>query len=82
VTASGIEAGKTGQHYTHIIHDDLNTGENSRTPEACEKVLEHFRLNISILEPEGVIVVIGTRYSANDVIGHILENEIENGNNG
>jgi intein/homing endonuclease len=77
VTASGVEAGKTGQHYDCILHDDLNTGENSNTPEACEKVLDHYRLNTSILEPDGTMVVIGTRYSANDVIGHILENEIE-----
>lgn len=75
ITASGVEAGKVGQHYSVIIHDDLNTAENSRTPEACEKVLQHYKLNISILEPGGTIVVIGTRYSANDVIGYILENE-------
>jgi hypothetical protein len=78
VTASGISAGKTGAHYDVIIHDDLNTGENSGTPEACLKVLNHYRLNTSILEPYGTLVVIGTRYSANDVIGHILDNEVNN----
>jgi hypothetical protein len=78
VVASGIEANKTGAHFDTIIADDLNTDKNSATPEGCQKVLDHYRLNISILEPEGTLVVIGTRYSALDVIGYILENEIEN----
>ena len=75
ITASGIEAGKTGQHYDIIIHDDLNTDANSRTPEARQKVIDHYQMNTAILEPHGEIVVIGTRYSADDAIGYILENE-------
>lgn len=77
VTASGIEAGKTGQHYDIIIHDDINSAENSRTTEARQKVIDHYRLNTSILEPDGIMVIIGTRYSADDLIGFVLENEID-----
>ena len=32
--------------------------------------------NTSILEPDGILVVIGTRYAVDDLIGHIIENEI------
>lgn len=76
VTASGVGSNKVGQHYDLIIHDDLNTDKNSNTPELCQKVIDHYRMNTSILEPGGTMVVIGTRYSENDVIQFILDNEI------
>lgn len=76
VTASGMGAGKTGQHYDVIICDDLNTEENSENPEQRKKILRHYRMNTSILEPDGILAVIGTRYATDDVIGHILANEI------
>lgn len=76
ITASGVAANKTGQHYDMIIHDDMNSDKNSGTPEARQKIIDHYRLNTSILEPDGVMVVIGTRYAADDLIGWILEHEI------
>jgi hypothetical protein len=77
VTCSGIGAQKTGQHYDLIIADDMNSPSNSATPEALVKIIDHYRYYTSILEPDGVIVVIGTRYSAGDLIGHIIRHEIE-----
>ncbi len=77
VTCGGIETVKVGQHYTVIIGDDLNSGNNSATQEGRRKVLDHFRMNTAILEPQGTYVIIGTRYATDDLIGHILENEIE-----
>lgn len=77
VTASGIGAGKTGQHYDLIIADDLNSPQNSLKPELAEKVIDHYRYYTSILEPGGAIVVIGTRYSELDLIGHILRAQEE-----
>lgn len=75
VTASGVGAGKTGQHYDLIIHDDLNSDKNSETHEQRQKVIRHYQMNVSILEPGGTMVVIGTRYASDDVIGWILEKE-------
>ncbi len=77
VTASGVGANKVGQHYDLIIMDDLNTDRNSSTTEQRQKVLRHYQMNVSILEPTGTMVVIGTRYAADDVIGWILENEVK-----
>lgn len=77
VTASGIGAGKVGQHYDVIIHDDLNSDKNSATPELRKKIIDHYKMNTSILEPGGIMVVIGTRYAEDDVIGWIIENEIK-----
>lgn len=76
VRAAGIEVTLVGQHADLIICDDLNSDNNSRTPEACQKVVDHYRMLTSILDPGGEIVVIGTRYSSADVIGHVLDNEI------
>ena len=76
ITASGISAGKTGQHFDVIIHDDLNTEENSQNNEQRKKIIRHYKMNLSILEPHGTLVVIGTRYAIDDVIGDIIENEL------
>lgn len=76
VTASGVNTGKTGQHFDYIIMDDLNSPKNSETPEQRQKVINHYKMNTSILEPDGTMVIIGTRYSSDDCIGFIMENEI------
>lgn len=75
ITCGGIGTTKVGQHFDVIIHDDMNSPSNSNTPENAAKVVEHYRYNVSILEPTGTMVVIGTRYSASDLISHILTNE-------
>lgn len=77
ITASGIGAEKTGQHYDLIICDDLNSPSNSGTSEGRAKVIDHYRYLNSILEPHGTMVIVGTRYAADDVIGFILRNEVE-----
>lgn len=77
VTASGIGAGKTGQHYDVVIFDDLNSPQNSLKPELAQKVVDHYRYYTSILEPGGVISGSGTRYSELDLIGHIMRTEVD-----
>lgn len=79
ITCSGIGAQKTGQHYDIVIADDLNSPRNSHTPEGCQKVVDHYRYYTSLLEQDGTLVVIGTRYSANDLIQYIMSNEIDPG---
>lgn len=76
ITCGGIETVKVGQHYDLIIMDDLNSNNNSGTTEGCQKVIGHYRLNISILEPTGSMAIIGTRYSQSDLIQFILDNEV------
>lgn len=77
VVASGVGAIKTGQHFSLIIGDDLNSHQNSATPELRKKVIDHYRYYTSLLEPDGTIVIIGTRYASDDVIGYVIENEIK-----
>lgn len=76
VTVGGIGTTKVGQHYDIIIGDDYNSPKNSNTPENASKVVDHYKYNLSILEPGGEYVIIGTRYSEADLIGHILINEL------
>lgn len=77
ITCSGIGAQKTSQHYTVIVADDMNSRDNSMSKELREKVIDHYRLYVSLLEPGGTLVVVGTRYAQGDLIGHILDNEVE-----
>jgi hypothetical protein len=76
ITAGGVETEKTGQHYDLIICDDLNSPNNSKTPEARKKVIDHYKYLQAILEPTGTMVVVGTRYADDDIIGWILKNEV------
>lgn len=76
ITVGGVGTTKVGQHYDVIIGDDYNSPNNSDSPEKCQKVISHYKYNTSILEPTGTYVVIGTRYAENDLIGHILSNEV------
>lgn len=76
ITCGGIETVKVGQHYSTIIGDDYNSGNNSLSAEGRAKVIRHYQLNQSILDPGGKYIIIGTRYSVGDLIGFILENEI------
>jgi hypothetical protein len=76
ITASGIGAEKTGQHYSVIIADDLNSPSNSHTPEGRRKVIIHYQYNQAILEPNGILAVIGTRYSADDIPGIVIDTEL------
>ena len=82
ITCSGIGAGKTGNHMDVIVADDLSSYNNTKNPDLAAKTIEHYRLYTSILNPGGTIVVIGTRYSEIDIIGFVIENELEikNGN--
>lgn len=73
ITVGGIETTKVGQHYDLIIGDDYNSPSNSDTPEKCEKVIQHIRYNLNILNPGGEYVFIGTRYAERDVFGWLLK---------
>ncbi len=73
ITVGGIETTKVGQHYDLIIGDDYNSPANSDTPEKCEKVINHIKYNLNILNPGGEYVFIGTRYAERDVFGWLFK---------
>lgn len=73
ITVGGVGTTKVGQHYDKIIGDDYNSPQNSETPEKCQKVIDHVRYNLNILNPNGEYTFIGTRYAERDVIGFFLK---------
>jgi hypothetical protein len=73
ITAGGLGTTRVGQHYGLIIGDDYNSPANSETPEKCQKVIDHVRYNLNILNPGGEYLFIGTRYAERDVIGFMLK---------
>lgn len=73
ITVGGIGTTKVGQHYTCIIGDDYNSPQNSESVEKCQKVIDHVRYNLNILNPGGEYLFIGTRYAERDVIGFFLK---------
>ncbi len=73
ITAGGLGTTRVGQHYDLIIGDDYNSPANSETPEKCQKVIDHVRYNLNILNPGGEYLFIGTRYAERDVIGFFLK---------
>ncbi len=77
ITAGGVGTTKVGQHYDLIIGDDYNSPQNSETPEKCQKVIDHVRYNLNILNPAGEYLIIGTRYAERDVIGFFLADILE-----
>lgn len=77
IATSGVETPRVGLHFDLIIYDDLHSVHNVGTPEQIEKVVNHWRLGSSILEPEGEEITIGTRWHMADLYGVIIEQEIE-----
>lgn len=76
ITCGGVGTIKVGQHYDLIIGDDYNSNKNSNTDEGRKKIISHYKYNLSILEQNGEYVLIGTRYSMDDLIGWIIQNEV------
>lgn len=76
ITCGGIGTVKVGQHYSKIIGDDYNSGNNSATSEARAKIITHYKMNTAILDPDGIYMIVGTRYAVDDIIGHVIQNEM------
>lgn len=76
ITCGGIGTVKVGQHYSKIVGDDYNSGNNSVNTEGRQKIINHYKMNTAILDPDGVYMIVGTRYAVDDIIGHIIQNEM------
>lgn len=77
--AAGLQKTLTSQHFDIIIVDDLVEPDNVRTKEQRDKVYEFYLSLFDLLEPNGKMVVIGTRYHQDDLYSKILEDHKLNG---
>lgn len=75
ITTTGVGAVQTGQHFDIIILDDVVERENSRTKEQRNKVREFYYDCLSLLEPDGIIMVVGTTWSEDDLY-NTLKNDV------
>ena len=63
VTAVGVGGNLVSQHYSRIICDDLVNLENSSTRYNSEKVIDWWQRAFSLLDYDGEMLIIGTRWS-------------------
>lgn len=73
ICTTGLEKEVTGHHYDTIICDDLVSKENITTPAQIQKVIDYYVSLIPILEPDGEMILIGTRWHKLDLYGHIIQ---------
>ena len=73
ITAAGIENNLVGGHYDLIIMDDVVNRDNIGTQDQIQKVVNRYRDSLDLLEPNGQLIVIGTRWHDSDLYGWILD---------
>jgi predicted phage terminase large subunit-like protein len=68
----------TGQNVDILICDDLIKGFSDVTPTLLDKKIEWFKsIILQRLEPHSKLIILGTRWASNDVIGYLQENQPE-----
>lgn len=77
ISCAGVDQIKVGMHYDLIIMDDLVSNRNVGNKEQIAKVIDHYKLALSLLEPDGILIIIGTRYHYADLYGYITDNEYD-----
>jgi predicted phage terminase large subunit-like protein len=78
ISCAGLDQIKVGMHYDKIVMDDLISNRNVTTKEQINKTIDHYKLALSLLEPGGELIVIGTRYHYSDLYGYLFDNEYNN----
>jgi phage terminase large subunit-like protein len=73
VTAIGVGGNLVSQHYSMIIADDLVNLENSSTRYQADKVIDWWKRAFSLLDYDGEMIIIGTRWSYYELYSWVLE---------
>lgn len=75
VVAKGLESNMTSQHYDIIILDDLVNKDYVNTQEQIQKTIDFYKEALNLLEPNGELIVVGTRWHDNDLYGYLMDKE-------
>ena len=82
VDTAGINKTLTSQHYRIIRADDLVTRETITTAEQIQKVINHIKDLLKLLDPDGIMHIIGTRWDDQDsyqwVLNELTREELGN----
>jgi hypothetical protein len=73
VSPISIDSPKAGNHYDVILADDLETERASASREQIEKCWDFYRLLHSLLEPDGEMMLVSTRWHYDDIYSRILK---------
>jgi predicted phage terminase large subunit-like protein len=73
IKAKGALSAIVSEHYDVIIIDDLCNNDDRESPAVRERKKRWFIDLISILNPDGLLLVIGTRWHLDDVYNFIIE---------
>jgi len=77
VDTSGIESSKVGMHYDLIFFDDIVSDKNINTKGLMDKVHDCYKKSLSLLKPNGDVIMCGTRWHFNDAYGRIIKDNEE-----
>jgi len=72
ISCGGVDVVKVGSHYNVIIMDDPVSDNNTGTREQINKVIQHYKQSLSLLEPNGILIIIGTRWDFGDLYGYLI----------
>lgn len=72
-----IEKTLESTHFNIHIGDDLVVKENSRTSTQLDKVEDWWKLARPLLSPDGIEILVGTRYGFDDLYGRLIEKFIK-----
>lgn len=72
ITTGAVDSSLVSQHYSTIIADDLVNRDYVRTQEMVEKSILYFKDLLDLLDPDGDMIVIGTRWSHVDLYSWIM----------
>ena len=72
ITTGAVDASMVSQHYSTIIADDLVNRDYVRTQDMVDKSITYFRDMLDLLDPDGDMVIIGTRWSHVDLYSWII----------
>lgn len=74
-SCGAIDRTRNGMHYDLIICDDLHSETNVTNKDQIDKVIDHWKLAYSLLDPNRPMVIIGTRWHELDLYQKILDDE-------
>lgn len=77
VQATSIDKSVVSQHYDLIVADDLVNRETISTKEQRAKLALYLKDLIDLLEPDGELILIGTRWHHDDLYGRLLREHPE-----
>lgn len=73
VACSGIDMAVNGKHFDVMILDDLHSILNVNTQAQIDKVIDYYKYMLSVLNPDGLLIVVGTPYRVDDLYAHITD---------